>query len=79
MDRDVGKKFPTSSSNSASGASSFLPEIRSGGQTWSESVDEALKGAQGLATERAQKVDDDIKVGGGEREDLHSKAAAKQP
>ncbi|KIX98307.1 uncharacterized protein Z520_05608 [Fonsecaea multimorphosa CBS 102226] len=74
VDRDVGGKMPTSKvSTGAYG----LPEISSGGQSLSDIVNEALKGRTGMAQDKAQRIDESMKVGGDE--DLHEMAAAKQP
>ncbi|KAL2431580.1 hypothetical protein ABEF95_011701 [Exophiala dermatitidis] len=74
VDRDIGRRFPAS--KSATGAPS-LPEIGAG-QTFSESVDEALKGSEGQASDKARRIDESITTDN-ERGDLHDKAAAKQP
>ncbi|EXJ89034.1 hypothetical protein A1O3_02098, partial [Capronia epimyces CBS 606.96] len=78
VDRDIGRRIPTSKASTAPS----LPEI-SGGPTFSESVDEALKGSEGKARDKAWRVDGSVKVDAvkpeGEGEDLHPKAAAKQP
>jgi hypothetical protein len=73
--RDVGRHNPISS-----GAPSLsLPEI-GGGQSLSESVNEALKGTEGMARDKADRIDESVKVtAAGEDQDLHEKAAAKQP
>ncbi|KIW99076.1 uncharacterized protein Z519_00739 [Cladophialophora bantiana CBS 173.52] len=54
-----------------------LPEISSGGPSLNHSVNETLKGRAGTAQGKAQRIDESVKVGGGE--DLHEVAAAKQP
>ncbi|EXJ76238.1 uncharacterized protein A1O5_00746 [Cladophialophora psammophila CBS 110553] len=72
--RDVGAKMPPSK---ASTGGYGLPEISSGGQSLSDSVNEALKGRTGTAQDKAQRIDESVKAGGGE--DLHETAAAKQP
>ncbi|EXJ94997.1 hypothetical protein A1O1_00115 [Capronia coronata CBS 617.96] len=76
VDRDIGRHLPTSKTTTAPS----LPEIGAG-QAFSESVDEALKGPEGMASDKAQRIDDSVKVGSMEAEgqDLHDKAAAKQP
>ncbi|KAK4942774.1 hypothetical protein LTR10_017534 [Elasticomyces elasticus] len=71
-DRDIGSHMPTSTSISAP----LLPEV-SGGKSLTESVDEALKGATGAASDKAQRIDESVKVG--DADDLHEKAASKQP
>ncbi|KIW16323.1 hypothetical protein PV08_06374 [Exophiala spinifera] len=81
VDRDVGKyipKRPNTSTAGSSGSSAFsLPEIGSG-KSLSESVDEALKDASGLAAqEKAEKINESVKVG--EEGDMHDLAARKQP
>lgn len=73
MDRDIGRRLPTSKTTTAPS----LPEI-GGGQTFSESVDEALKGAEGKAQDKAQRIDASVRVGAS-GPDLHETAAAKQP
>ncbi|OAP61950.1 hypothetical protein AYL99_04153 [Fonsecaea erecta] len=75
VDRDIGGKMP--SSNVSTGGAYGLPEISSGGQSLSDSVNEALKGRAGMAQDKAQRIDESVKVG--KDEDLHDKAAAKQP
>ena len=42
-----------------------------------DSVDEALKGSIGAASDKAQRIDESVKVG--DDDDLHEKAASKQP
>ncbi|KAH0841551.1 hypothetical protein AYO21_01209 [Fonsecaea monophora] len=74
VDRDVGGKML--STKSSTGIYS-LPEISSGGQSLSDSVNEALEGRTGMAQGKAQKIDQSVKVGA--EGDLHDKAAAKQP
>ncbi|KIW29978.1 uncharacterized protein PV07_05761 [Cladophialophora immunda] len=74
VDRDVGGKMPAS--KVSTGAYS-LPEISSGGQSLSDSVNEALQGRTGMAQDKAQRIGDGLKVGA--EEDLHDLAAAKQP
>ena len=70
---DAGGKFPTLK---AATGSFDLPEV-SGGQSLSESVDEALKGVSGQAQDKAERIDEGFQVG--HEGDLHQKAAAKQP
>ncbi|KAK5444372.1 hypothetical protein LTS15_010487 [Exophiala xenobiotica] len=73
VDRDVGRHMPTSTSTTAPS----LPEV-AGGKSLSESVDEALKGTVGQAAkDKADRIDDSVKVG--DDQDLHEKAASKQP
>ncbi|KAK5303688.1 hypothetical protein LTR99_005450 [Exophiala xenobiotica] len=75
VDRDVGRHMPTSTSTTAPS----LPEV-AGGKSLSESVDEALKGTVGQAArDKADRIDDSVKVGDHQNQDLHEKAASKQP
>ncbi|KAL2410510.1 hypothetical protein ABEF95_011977 [Exophiala dermatitidis] len=76
VDRDIGRRMPATTSKSTTGAPS-LPEIGAG-QTFSESVDEALKGSEGQASDKARRIDESITTDDN-RGDLHDKAAAKQP
>lgn len=82
LDRDVGKNMPTttkskSSTGTGSSTAFSLPEI-GGGKSLSESVDEALKDASGLAAQdKAERINESAKIGG--EKDLHDLAASKQP
>ncbi|KAK5046677.1 hypothetical protein LTR84_007438 [Exophiala bonariae] len=70
--RDLGQHHPSAQSKGAPA----LPQVNAG-RGLVESIDDALKGIDGQARDKAQMVDHSVKVG--QEDDFHAKAAAKQP
>lgn len=70
--RDVGRHHPSTTSAGAPA----LPQVNAG-RGLVESIDDALKGIVGQSRDKAQAVDNGVKVG--QEDDLHAKAAAQQP